>query len=261
MLAGFGRHSGIRGSCTLLRGFAAHKFLIVANKLLTHEECPIKLIIRYVDVTRKSAYSSCEELHQVLHSPEHVVHSHQPEAEGVHRAKVPGGVLPRSHGHHACNGELAAAVPVELLDSCEGRFTGVVCQDPTINVVVTLSEVHGGSRRVASHLPDGLCVRRGRFSMVIFYYMCQSRVEIEAYVRNCTPRLSRRTICKARTVIFLHNHTPCLKHSRLTQISEVIILSEKTICFESCDDKLNRWIYLRVLSSSPKQLLKKWSFG
>ena len=161
----------------------------MANKLLTHEECPIKL--KYVDVTRKSAYSSCEELHQVLHSPKHVVHSRQPKAEGVHRAKFPGGVLPRSHRHHACNGELAAAVPVELLDSCEGRFTGVVCQHSTINVVVTFSEVHGGCRRVPSHLPDGLCMRRGRFSMDIFYYMCQSRVEIDAYVRTAFYRAWR----------------------------------------------------------------------
>lgn len=118
-----------------------------------------------------SAYSAGEELHEVVHSPEHITHSHQPKLQdlmGVHWPKVFCRVLSRPHRHHACNAKLAVPLSIKLLDGCECRFTRVVGKYPTINIVVTFSEVHGGSRGVASNLPDGFCkLRRLQISIII----------------------------------------------------------------------------------------------
>ena len=79
-------------------------------------------------------------------------------------SKCLGGGNPRPHGHHAGNGHPPPVLllSVESLDPHQPVLAGVVGQDPSVHVVVTLCEVHGGSAGVASNLPDGLWRENGR---------------------------------------------------------------------------------------------------
>ena len=102
-------------------------------------------------------YSTGQHCDETLSLLQHPSKLESQEDVEVDRPQLLGGADAGPERHHAGDGEQDPTFLVEGLDLVETIDAWVITDDTTVNVVITLSEVHGSSRGVASHLPYQLC--------------------------------------------------------------------------------------------------------